>query len=855
MFGLKEHMKKILLTLSFVLLMTAQSFAATYIVRKDGGTDLQCLGTTDAAYPGSGTNQACAFKHLSYTMPYRGSGATGYVSAHPFVGGDTVIVTGGAGIYNMAAGQVGCSNAVDCEMRVPGGPDAAHPTRILGKGWDTETGTRPVLVADGSIFRGILDFFDGVDNIQVQYIDFTDGEDCMQRADNGGTLSPKPCSAGHSGAYGIYARATTGGNRVDNVLIKNVRIHGMSKGGIQMAGTSNWTFDNVEIRANGLFGLNGDEDDGAYTDSQAGTHTGTDLSITYTGCSENSSTYALTKCFGQAGEPEKYYDGQGDALVIQGDPVPNWNLINFICSYNGADCIDALHGVGGGFLKILGSLFAGNTGQVIKSANALTLENSIVVGDCAALFYSPYAINDLTHGSSISNCRAGSVMALLMNPNVVHRITNTTIFSNADIGIYATGSCNANSKVVFRNSIFYGARDFLDDSSVPGIYRHTTGGNNENSALYYSDGSGCPGLDADYNIYFNTKNGSSDSIGAHSYYGNPGFTGTIKTGPSNTVGYWGATPGEESNFYLGPTSQARFTVRGANTADETLTSGTGGDLAKDYNYFARGSAWDTGALEFGSVVAGGGETCSDGIRNQNEVGIDCGGVCPACQTCSDGIQNQNETGVDCGGVCSACPTCSDGIKNQGETAIDCGGPCALCIACGNNTKQTGEVCDGTDLNSQTCQTQGFQNTGGLACAPDCHSFNTAACIPIPSCGNNTKESGETCDGTDLNAHTCQTEGFQNTAGLACSPNCLSFVTAACTPISTCGNNTKEGAEFCDGTAINGQNCTTIGQGFDGGILHCNVGCTGYDTSSCTTTSSGEGFTFLNMTISNIKVGP
>src|SRR5436853_6975316 len=25
-------------------------------------------------------------------------------------------------------------------------------------------------------------------------------------------------------------------------------------------------------------------------------------------------------------------------------------------------------------------------------------------------------------------------------------------------------------------------------------------------------------------------------------------------------------------------------------------------------------------------------------------------------TCSDGIQNQGETGVDCGGPCSACPT-------------------------------------------------------------------------------------------------------------------------------------------------------------------------------------------------------
>ena len=72
-------------------------------------------------------------------------------------------------------------------------------------------------------------------------------------------------------------------------------------------------------------------------------------------------------------------------------------------------------------------------------------------------------------------------------------------------------------------------------------------------------------------------------------------------------------------------------------------------------------------------------TCSDGIQNQGETGIDCGGPCPACvPTCADGIQNQGETGVDCGGPCPACPTCSDGIQNQGETGIDCGGPCAAC---------------------------------------------------------------------------------------------------------------------------------------------------------------------------------
>ncbi len=58
---------------------------------------------------------------------------------------------------------------------------------------------------------------------------------------------------------------------------------------------------------------------------------------------------------------------------------------------------------------------------------------------------------------------------------------------------------------------------------------------------------------------------------------------------------------------------------------------------------------------------GGPPTCTDGIQNGDETGVDCGGTtCPTCPTCTDGIQNGDEIGVDCGGTdCPACP-CNDG---------------------------------------------------------------------------------------------------------------------------------------------------------------------------------------------------
>jgi hypothetical protein len=89
-------------------------------------------------------------------------------------------------------------------------------------------------------------------------------------------------------------------------------------------------------------------------------------------------------------------------------------------------------------------------------------------------------------------------------------------------------------------------------------------------------------------------------------------------------------------------------------------------------------------------------TCSDGIQNQGETGVDCGGPCAACPTCSDGIQNGTETGVDCGGSCPACPgeTCNNGFMDLDEDGIDCGGPCISCSAnCISPSCNLNSICD------------------------------------------------------------------------------------------------------------------------------------------------------------------
>ncbi len=127
------------------------------------------------------------------------------------------------------------------------------------------------------------------------------------------------------------------------------------------------------------------------------------------------------------------------------------------------------------------------------------------------------------------------------------------------------------------------------------------------------------------------------------------------------------------------------------------------------------------------------ETCSDGIQNQDEEGVDCGGtICSACvvePTCSDTIQNQDETGVDCGGECAACATCSDTIQNQDETDIDCGGVCPACPVCGDGSCNGAETCTDCDdcacSSGYSCNSGVCEETGSSSDSSDSDSESTS----------------------------------------------------------------------------------------------------------------------------------
>lgn len=210
-----------------------------------------------------------------------------------------------------------------------------------------------------------------------------------------------------------------------------------------------------------------------------------------------------------------------------------------------------------------------------------------------------------------------------------------------------------------------------------------------------------------------------------------------------------------------------------------------------------------------------GRECGDGYREGNEA---CDGADLDGKTCQD-------FGHDGG------PLACYGPEDDTPCTFDTSG-CLDSPFCGDGTVDTaeGEQCDGTNLDGESCLSQGYLG-GTLRCDLQCQ-FDVSQCT-VPVCGNDTREATEICDGTDLDSQTCITRGYIQ-GQLACAQNCLSFVETGCSGTPVCGNDVREGLETCDGSDLAGQTCQS--QGFLEGTLACYPDgsaneCT-FDTSGC-----------------------
>jgi hypothetical protein len=239
------------------------------------------------------------------------------------------------------------------------------------------------------------------------------------------------------------------------------------------------------------------------------------------------------------------------------------------------------------------------------------------------------------------------------------------------------------------------------------------------------------------------------------------------------AGGFGGSGASDASHASGGTSGS--TTGGAAGADSGGTSGSGGTIEIDSGDAAEDALDDAPQESGDSEAEAAAPTCNDGVQNQGETGVDCGGPCPACPpSCSDGVQNQGETGVDCGGPCPPCAgTCVDGVQNQGETGVDCGGPCPPCPTCTDGVQNQGEQgidCGGPCPHACPTCVDGVQNQGEIGV--DCGG----PCPPCPTCTDGVQNQGEQgidCGGPCPNACPTCHDGIQNQGetGVDCGGPC------------------------------------------------------------------------------------
>jgi hypothetical protein len=158
--------------------------------------------------------------------------------------------------------------------------------------------------------------------------------------------------------------------------------------------------------------------------------------------------------------------------------------------------------------------------------------------------------------------------------------------------------------------------------------------------------------------------------------------------------------------------------------------------------------------------------------------------------------------------------------------------CTYTPPCGNNVAQWPEPCDGTDLRGETCASLNA-GTGTLACNGTCDSFVLTGCSSAPGCGNNQIEWTEVCDGTDLNGETCASLNA-GTGDLGCSGTCDDFIFTGCSAPPVCGDDQIQGLEFCDGTDLGGAaSCNDFGYNDTTSAVACLPTCGAVDLSACT----------------------
>jgi len=428
----------------------------TFHIRPDGGDTAQCTGQADQPYTGEGAGLDCAWDHPFRALPPGGPSR--------IQGGDTLIIH--SGDYAMGTGAINelnpdlCSSDYpwDCVMPpIPAGPDADHPTRVLGEGWDQGCAQPPELWGLERASH-ILDL-SGSQHVLLACLDITDHAACAEdHPDPAYRCERNDFPYGDWAVSGLYAQDAS------HITLQDITIHGMGVHGIMAGRLSDWQIENLALVGNGWVGWEGDiEGD----DSNSGTLSFSHWTVAWNGCVESYPPGEMMGCWAQPA------GGYGDG-VGTGETGGHWLIKDSAFMYNTSDGLDLLYGNEDINIEIYRSWFEGNAGNQLKTSGPLILENSVLIGNCNF-----FEGKDFSTSGVVDHCRAtGVALSVVINDQQQARIINNTFTGEGDCLIVpeceAGHNCAQPGTIFLRNNLFQGQTDAIQpDELVCLVYEET----------------------------------------------------------------------------------------------------------------------------------------------------------------------------------------------------------------------------------------------------------------------------------------------------------------------------------------------------------------------------------------------
>ncbi len=458
----------------------------TYYVRMDGGTATQCTGLSDAPYSGSGIGKACSWAH-----PFWGLDSSGNWKIS---GGDTLII--GPGDYRMGLGAPNTGwchgeGAFDCHLPpLPSGPDAAHPTGILGAGWNQGCVDAPELWGAERPWQ-ILNL-DGTSNAVIQCLEITDHSECVEgHPDLSVQCQRNTPPFGNWASAGIYAADAS------NILLKDLNIHGLASHGVWAGRLSDWTVMNVRIAGNGWVGWDGDVDHSGGGSACTGEMIFRSVTVEWNGCGETYPGQTPHGCWAQTA------GGWGDGVGLN-TTGGDWLVEDSIIRNNTSDGLDMLYvRLDPSNIQIKRTQAYGNAGDQIKVNGPGSIENSQITSNCGFFEGKSFTYH-------VDNCRAGgSALALNLRKGNRVSVINSTIAGQGDCLCLVEcdgGDCKGSETLIVQNNIFMGHKEFGTPS--------------DRACYIWFEPSVFGTVNADYNVVFDTKIGNV-ALASHDLNQNP----------------------------------------------------------------------------------------------------------------------------------------------------------------------------------------------------------------------------------------------------------------------------------------------------------------------------------------------